>query len=127
MENKGLPGTFYNWFGALLKNELKPKAIVIISAHWQGKGRNGIFGKQEKVAQQQKKSRLLSFNLVDTSEKPSLIYDFYGFPKHYYEETWDHTGEPDVASKVIHLLNKVTSFAHRTGSCNQRQPLTIIM
>lgn len=115
LENKGLPGTFYTWFGTLLKNELKPKAIVIISAHWQGKGRNGIYGKQKKKVALQK-CRSLTFDLVDTSEKPSLIYDFYGFPKHYYEETWDHTGEPDVASKVIHLLNKVTisleTFVH---------------
>ncbi|KAI8341239.1 Extradiol ring-cleavage dioxygenase, class III enzyme, subunit B [Chlamydoabsidia padenii] len=86
LEDKDLPGTFYDWFGSLIKRTLKPKAIVIISAHWQGKGGNGIY--------------------VDTSEKPKLIYDFYGFPKHYYEATWDHTGEPDIASKVIHLLNK---------------------
>ncbi|CAO3588118.1 unnamed protein product [Absidia cylindrospora] len=86
LEDKGKPGEFYSWFGSLLKNQLKPKAIVIVSAHWQGRGRNGIF--------------------VDTSEKPQIIYDFYGFPKHYYEETWDHSGEPAVASKVVDLLNK---------------------
>lgn len=39
-----MPGDFYNWFGKYLKNELKPKAIVIISAHWQGAGRTGISG-----------------------------------------------------------------------------------
>ncbi|ORZ21403.1 aromatic ring-opening dioxygenase LigB subunit [Absidia repens] len=86
LEDNGKPGEFYSWFGSLLKKQLKPKAIVIVSAHWQGQGRNGIY--------------------VDTSEKPQLIYDFYGFPKHYYEETWDHSGEPAVASKVIDLLNK---------------------
>ncbi|KAI8097340.1 Extradiol ring-cleavage dioxygenase, class III enzyme, subunit B [Halteromyces radiatus] len=86
LENKEKPGEFYTWFGSLLKKDLKPKAIVIISAHYQGTGKNGIF--------------------VDTSEKPTLIYDFYGFPKRYYEETWDHSGEPAVASKVIDLLQK---------------------
>lgn len=44
LEDQGKPGHFYNWLGNYLKNELKPKAIVIISAHWQGQGKNGIFG-----------------------------------------------------------------------------------
>lgn len=39
-----MPGDFYSWFGNYLKTELKPKAVVIISAHWQGRGSNGIFG-----------------------------------------------------------------------------------
>ncbi|ORX60251.1 extradiol ring-cleavage dioxygenase [Hesseltinella vesiculosa] len=86
LEDNGKPGSFYTSFGNLLKNTLKPKAIVIVSAHWQGQGRNGIF--------------------VETSAKPELIYDFYGFPKHYYEETWDNRGDPQVATHVIDLLNK---------------------
>ncbi|KAI9310278.1 aromatic ring-opening dioxygenase LigB subunit [Dichotomocladium elegans] len=85
LEDKGRPCEFYTWFGKYLK-QLKPSAVVIISAHWQGEGRNGIF--------------------VDTSEKPELIYDFYNFPSHYYKETWDHQGSPLVAEKVLGLLNK---------------------
>ncbi|KAI8373115.1 Extradiol ring-cleavage dioxygenase, class III enzyme, subunit B [Radiomyces spectabilis] len=86
LEHQGRPGEFYNWFGNVLKNQLKPKAIVIISAHWQGNGKNGVY--------------------VDSSEKPKLIYDFYNFPKRYYEETWDHQGSPSVAARVIDLLNQ---------------------
>lgn len=44
LEDKGKPGEFFSWFGNYLKTELKPKAVVIISAHWQGRGKNGIFG-----------------------------------------------------------------------------------
>ncbi|KAI7895066.1 Extradiol ring-cleavage dioxygenase, class III enzyme, subunit B [Mucor mucedo] len=80
LENQAKPGDFYSWFGQYLKNELKPKAIVIISAHWQGEGPDGIF--------------------VDVSEKPKLIYDFYNFPKHYYEEKWDHQGSPASGLKA---------------------------
>ncbi|KAI8150031.1 aromatic ring-opening dioxygenase LigB subunit [Fennellomyces sp. T-0311] len=86
LEDKEKPGEFYTWFGKYLKNELKPKAIVIISAHWQGTGKNGIY--------------------VDTSDKPELIYDFYNFPQRYYEEKWDHQGSPELAEKVIGLLQK---------------------
>lgn len=48
-------------------------------------------------------------SLVDVSENPKLIYDFYNFPKHYYEEKWDHKGSPAVANRVIDLLNQVCS------------------
>lgn len=44
LENTGKPGDFYSWFGQYLKYELKPKAIVIISAHWQAEGPDKIFG-----------------------------------------------------------------------------------
>jgi aromatic ring-opening dioxygenase catalytic subunit (LigB family) len=47
--------------------------------------------------------------IVDISEKPKLIYDFYNFPKRYYEHQWDHKGSPAVASRVLDLLNKVSS------------------
>lgn len=45
LENQGKAGDFYSWLGNYFKNELKPKAIVIISAHWQGEGKDGVFGK----------------------------------------------------------------------------------
>ncbi|KAF1806130.1 putative aromatic ring-opening dioxygenase LigB subunit [Mucor lusitanicus] len=86
LENQDKPGHFYNWFGNYLKNELKPKAIVIISAHWQGQGNDGVF--------------------VETSEKPKLIYDFFNFPRRYYEMKWDHKGSPAIADQVVDLLNK---------------------
>lgn len=44
MDDTEKPGDFYSWLGNYLKNELKPKAIVIISAHWQGEGKEGVFG-----------------------------------------------------------------------------------
>lgn len=44
LENQARPGDFYSWLGDYIKNELKPKAIVIISAHWQGEGKDGVFG-----------------------------------------------------------------------------------
>ncbi|KAG1445084.1 hypothetical protein G6F55_012089 [Rhizopus delemar] len=76
LEDVEKPGTFYSWFGNYVKEILKPKAIVIISAHWQGEGKCGV--------------------KVETYEKPKLIYDFYGFPKRYYEHTWDHQGSPEA-------------------------------
>ncbi|CAO3634477.1 unnamed protein product [Cunninghamella blakesleeana] len=86
LDDNGKLADFFTWFGSnLIKKQLQPKAIVVISAHWSGRN-NDIY--------------------VDTSEKPKLIYDFYGFPKKYYEVTWDHKGSPEVAQQVVDLLNK---------------------
>ncbi|KAI8968311.1 Extradiol ring-cleavage dioxygenase, class III enzyme, subunit B [Mycotypha africana] len=86
LEDQAKPGHFYNWLGQYLKDKLKPKAIVLISAHWQGVNDNHVF--------------------VDVSEKPKLIYDFYNFPDRYYKQTWDHKGSPQIANTVISLLDK---------------------
>lgn len=107
LEDKEKPGEFYNWFGRYLK-QLKPSAIVVISAHWQGQGKNGIFGKCHLGCEEGSWCMIdLSKLTVDTSEKPELIYDFYNFPQRYYEQTWDHQGSPLVAEKVIGLLKQV--------------------
>ncbi|KAI7868801.1 Extradiol ring-cleavage dioxygenase, class III enzyme, subunit B [Spinellus fusiger] len=86
LERNDKPGEFYNWFGKYIQETIKPKAIVVISAHWQGQGRLGIS--------------------VDSSETPKLIYDFYNFPERYYKETWDHTGSPELAGRVVNLLKQ---------------------
>ncbi|KAI9026404.1 Extradiol ring-cleavage dioxygenase, class III enzyme, subunit B [Phycomyces nitens] len=98
LEDKNKPGEFYTWLGKYIKNIIKPKAIVVISAHWQGKGKSGIS--------------------VDSSDKPALIYDFYGFPKHYYSETWDQQGEPELASRIVGMLQKsgIQATAERYGN-----------
>jgi 4,5-DOPA dioxygenase extradiol len=49
LEDKSKPGKFYDWFGKLIKNEIKPKAVVIVSAHWQASGK-GVFGKTHERA-----------------------------------------------------------------------------
>ena len=50
--------------GREITTEVKPKAVVVFSAHWQG-GPNNI--------------------KINVAEQIDLIYDFYGFPPHYYE------------------------------------------
>lgn len=55
----------------------KPKAILVISAHW-----------EEAVP------------TVMTSNKPPMYYDYYGFPPETYEFQWPAPGEPEVAQLV---------------------------
>jgi 4,5-DOPA dioxygenase extradiol len=59
----------------------KPSAILIVSAHWQ----------------------TAPMALSATRPVP-LVYDFYGFPRHYYEMTYPAPGAPDLAAKVKGLM-----------------------
>ncbi|KAJ3416163.1 hypothetical protein HDV05_002808 [Chytridiales sp. JEL 0842] len=83
----GLPNasgpTFLKSLGKkLLSSPNRPKAVVIISAHWET---------QPHVK-------------VTTVDKHSLLYDFYGFPKEYYEIKYPAVGHPEVAERAKRLL-----------------------
>lgn len=65
-----------------LKAELgSPQAILIISAHW-----------EESVA------------TVSSGRKPSIIFDYYGFPEEAYQITYPAPGDPKLAKRVAELL-----------------------
>ena len=58
-----------------------PKAILVVSGHWETEG--------------------FAFT---GAEAPSLVYDYYGFPKHTYALKYDAPGDPVLASKAAGLL-----------------------
>lgn len=58
-----------------------PDAILVVSAHWETAGFR-----------------------VTAAEKPPLIFDYYNFPPHTYELTFDAPGAPDIASRTVDLL-----------------------
>jgi len=43
---------------------------------------------------------------VNTEEHASLIYDFYGFPSHYYKVKYPNRGSKKLAEQVIALLRE---------------------
>lgn len=61
----------------------RPKAILIISAHWQTP----------------------DFSIT-TGAKPDLIYDYHGFPEHTYQLTYPASGAPVLAERVSKLLTE---------------------
>ncbi|KAI5289695.1 hypothetical protein KEM54_003406 [Ascosphaera aggregata] len=69
--------------GKEITSQVKPQAVVVLSGHWQGK-----------------KDELQ----VNTAEKTDLIYDFYGFPSHYYKEKYPSIGSKKIAEKVINAV-----------------------
>ncbi|KAJ5887753.1 Extradiol ring-cleavage dioxygenase class III enzyme subunit B [Penicillium taxi] len=69
--------------GREITSKVKPDAVVVFSAHWQG-GRDTIY--------------------VNNAEITELIYDFYGFPDNYYKEKYPNVGSKAVANKVLDAL-----------------------
>ena len=60
-----------------------PKALLIVSAHWEEKNPT-----------------------VMSSKQPPMLYDYYGFPPESYEITWPAPGDPALANRVRELLGK---------------------
>ncbi|KKK27160.1 aromatic ring-opening dioxygenase LigB subunit [Aspergillus rambellii] len=71
--------------GREITSKVQPRAVVVFSAHWQA-GTDTI--------------------QVNTAEITDLIYDFYGFPSHYYKEKYPNVGSKEIATKVLDALGE---------------------
>src|ERR1700730_8413053 len=71
------PGELATW----AKAPRRPESILVISAHWENAPVS-----------------------VSATRTVPLYYDFWGFPKHYYEVTYPAPGAPALAEAVRKLL-----------------------
>ncbi|MEU6644932.1 class III extradiol ring-cleavage dioxygenase [Saccharomonospora sp. NPDC046836] len=67
----------------------KPAAILVISAHWEE----------------------APLTIGATTTVP-LVYDFWGFPEHYYQVRYGAPGAPELAAKVRKLLHSSRTPVH---------------
>ncbi|MCC6332655.1 MAG: dioxygenase [Myxococcales bacterium] len=70
----------------------KPKAILILSAHWEER----------------------PLTLGATATVP-LVYDFYGFPEKYYRQQYPAPGAPALAARVKELLSASQPVVEEPG------------
>jgi 4,5-DOPA dioxygenase extradiol len=82
------PGQLAAWSADLPK----PKAILMISAHWEE----------------------APLTISATTTVP-LVYDFYGFPEHYYEVQYAAPGAPELAEQVRKLLRGPNTPVRQDG------------
>jgi 4,5-DOPA dioxygenase extradiol len=65
-----------------LAKDIKPKAIVIFTAHFE--------------------SEITTISSIDNTY--DMIYDFYGFPEELYSIKYNAKGSPEIADKIKNLL-----------------------
>lgn len=70
----------------------RPSAIVVVSAHWE----------EDRPT-------------VTSGERPSLIYDYYGFPEPSYEIQYPAPGSPALAEKIVHSFKDNRIAAELSG------------
>ena len=77
LEDPGWMSQLRAWSDSLTR----PSAILIVSAHWQ-----------------------TAPMAISATTRAPLVYDFYGFPEHYYQLTYDAPGAPELGAKVKALM-----------------------
>jgi aromatic ring-opening dioxygenase catalytic subunit (LigB family) len=82
----GLPPDLWDRMAAYLRGldrslGVRPKAVVVISGHWE-----------------------MQHPTVNIGVQPPLLFDYYGFPPHTYLLTYPAPGSPAVAARVRELL-----------------------
>lgn len=86
LEDPGWMTELGDWSASLPR----PSAILIVSAHWQ-----------------------TAPMAISSTHRVPLVYDFYGFPRHYYEMTYDAPGAPDLAASVRGLMPSTEPILER--------------
>lgn len=81
LEHNDLTETYKELGQTILKRFGRPKAILMISAHWYTRG-----------------------TLVQSAAKPRQVYDMYGFPKELYELKYEPADYADLTKEVTDLL-----------------------
>lgn len=76
---------FTRALNTLGKNLPVPKAILVVSAHWQTQGTQ-----------------------ILRADPPKTIYDFYGFPDELYKIQYPARGPIEVSEKLGHLMKNAT-------------------
>lgn len=71
--------------GRGIEQKFELKAVLVVSAHWCTRG-----------------------TFVNISPEQKQIYDYYGFPKHYYDPKYEAKGAPDIAHEVKQLVPAVS-------------------
>jgi 4,5-DOPA dioxygenase extradiol len=92
--------------------ETKPKGIVAVSAHWENPHTTpGVIGASAifriitgDLAQSPQVDRVIPLIPVNTNTSNPLIYDFYGFPEHFYSETFGSAGDKQLGQDVKEAL-----------------------
>ncbi|MFV0635743.1 4,5-DOPA dioxygenase extradiol [Mitsuokella sp. WILCCON 0060] len=81
LDHNELTETYGKLGQAVLEKFGRPKAILMISAHWYTRG-----------------------TLVQSAAKPRQVYDMYGFPEELYQLKYEPSGSAELTKEVQNIL-----------------------
>ncbi|GAB1732139.1 hypothetical protein NU195Hw_g8687t1 [Hortaea werneckii] len=97
--------------GREITQKVKPKAIIVLSAHWQAPSLlNTAPGPLDHPNSSSPTTRTIQVSLPSTPLPPPLIYDFTGFPPHYYRKTFPHRTSPALAERILQAFASADGF-----------------
>ncbi|MFX1388029.1 MAG: dioxygenase [Promethearchaeota archaeon] len=79
-------------FGKSLFSQYSPRAIILISAHWLTHG-----------------------TFLTGDDNPRMIYDYYGFPKHFYEYKYPAKGSSKIAQEITRSFPELFKTTNEWG------------
>ncbi|KAI7131945.1 hypothetical protein KC352_g31115, partial [Hortaea werneckii] len=96
--------------GREITQKVKPKAIIVLSAHWQAPSPLKTTSRPLHHPNSSPTTRTIQISLPSTVLPPPLIYDFSGFPPHYYRKTFPHRTSPALAERILQAFASADGF-----------------
>lgn len=102
-----------NKIGKYIKKTVKPDYLIVVSAHWQTKGPDEIEVSVPGLGEAfYTENGIKSKKLAD--KENALIYDFYGFPKKFYESQFHTYYNGAIANDIVKTLKESDWFQAKT-------------
>ncbi|MFX0023054.1 MAG: dioxygenase [Candidatus Hermodarchaeota archaeon] len=79
-------------FGKELFTKYNPRAIILISAHWLTRG-----------------------TFLTSEDNPRMVYDYYGFPKHFYEYIYPAKGSTKIVEEIARSFPDLLNTTNEWG------------
>ena len=89
-ENAFADNEFSQRWKALAASFGRPRAIVVVSAHWTNH-----------------MTTAAGTTSITTTTVPETLHDFYGFPPEFFAFTYPASGDPVLADKIISLVEAI--------------------
>ncbi|RMY50414.1 hypothetical protein D0864_14565 [Hortaea werneckii] len=98
--------------GREITQKVQPKAIIVISAHWQAPPPLNTASRPLHPPNNisSPSTRTIQISLPSTPLPPPLIYDFTGFPPHYYRKTFPYRTSPALAERIYQAFVSADGF-----------------
>lgn len=99
--------------GRYIQNKVKPDFIIVVSAHWQTNKPDEIEVALPGIGEAWYTQNSVTSKKIRSDEN-GLIYDYYGFPKRFYETQFHTVPNKFIANDIVKTLKESDWFQSKT-------------